>query len=156
MSPIAIALLILLGILLLLIEFLIIPGVTIAGIGGFLLIAGGIFSAYRSHGTRFGNITLAITVLVLIIIFSFALRARTWKKIALDTRINGSVDNIKKEGRFTVGERGKTITRLAPIGKAMFNNKIIEAKSLSGYIDEDTDVEIIKVQNTNVIVKPIK
>jgi membrane-bound ClpP family serine protease len=156
MSPIAIALLILLGILLLLIEFLIIPGVTIAGIGGLLLIAGGIFSAYRSHGTKFGNITLAITVLVLIIIFSFALRSRTWKKIALHNKINSSVDNIKKEERFTVGERGKTITRLAPIGKAMFNNKIVEAKSLSGYIDENTEVEIIKIQNTNVIVKPLK
>ena len=138
MSPIAIALLILLGILLLLIEFLIIPGVTIAGIGGFILIAGGIFSAYRLYGAKFGNITLAITVLVLIIIFAFALRSRTWKKIALNNKINSSVDNIKKEGRFTVGERGKTITRLAPIGKAMFNNKIIEAKSLSGYIDENT------------------
>ncbi len=156
MSPIAIALLILLGILLLLVEFLIIPGVTIAGIGGFLLIAGGIFTAYRKYGTKFGNITLAITVLVLIIIFSFALRARTWKKIALDTKINSSVDNIKKEGKFAVGERGKTVTRLAPIGKAMFNNKIVEAKSLSGYIDENTEVEIIKVQNTNVIVKPLK
>ena len=156
MSPIAIALLILLGIMLLLIEFLIIPGVTIAGIGGFILIAGGIFSAYRTYGAKFGNITLAITVLVLIIIFSFALRARTWKKIALNTKINGSVDNIKKEGKFTIGERGKTITKLAPIGKAMFNDKIIEAKSLSGYIDENTEVEIIKIQNTNVIVKSLK
>ena len=156
MSPIAIALLILLGIMLLLIEFLIIPGVTIAGIGGFLLIAGGIFSAYRTYGTKFGNITLAITVLFLIIIFSFALRARTWKKIALSTKINSSVENIKKEGKLTIGERGKTITRLAPIGKAMFNDKIIEAKSLSGYIDENTEVEIIKIQNTNVIVKPLK
>jgi membrane-bound ClpP family serine protease len=156
MSPIAIALLILLGILLLLIEFLIIPGVTVAGIGGFILIAAGIFSAYRSHGAKFGNITVAITVLVLIIIFSFALRSRTWKKIALNTKINGSVENIKKEGKFAVGERGKTITRLAPIGKAMFNDRIIEAKSLSGYIDENTEVEIIKIQNTNVIVKPLK
>lgn len=156
MSPIAIALLILLGIMLLLIEFLIIPGVTIAGIGGFILIAGGIFSAYSKYGAKFGNITLAITVLVLIIIFSFALRSRTWKKIALNTKINSSVDNIKKDGKFTIGERGKTITRLAPIGKAMFNDKIIEAKSFSGYIDENTEVEIIKIQNTNVIVKQLK
>jgi membrane-bound ClpP family serine protease len=156
MSPIAIALLILLGILLLLIEFLIIPGVTIAGIGGFILIAAGIFSAYRLHGTKFGNITVAITVLVLIIIFSFVLRSRTWKRIALNTKISGSVDNIKKERKFTVGEKGKTITRLAPIGKAIFNDRIIEAKSLSGYIDENTEVEIIKIQNTNVIVKPLK
>jgi len=156
MSPIAIALLILLGILLLLIEFLIIPGVTVAGIGGVLLIGGGVLAAYVRYGVMYGNITLAATVLVLIIIFIVALRTRTWKKIALDTKIDSSVENIKKEGRFMVGERGKTVTRLAPIGKAIFNNKIIEAKSLSGYINENTEVEIIKIQNTNVIVKPLK
>ena len=156
MSPIAIALLILLGILLLLIEFLIIPGVTIAGIGGFLLIGGGVFSAYHWYGVKYGNITLAVTILVLIIIFFFAFRTRTWKKIALETKIESSTENIKKEGKFAVGERGKTITRLAPIGKAMFSDKIIEAKSLSGYINENTEVEITKIQNTNVIVKPLK
>ena len=37
----------------------------------------------------------------------------------------------------------------------MFNDKIIEAKSFSGYIDENTEVEIIKIQNTNVIVKTL-
>lgn len=156
MSPLAITLLILLGIMLLLIEFLIIPGITIAGIGGFLLIAGGVFSAYNSRGIKFGNITLAATFLVLIIIFFFALRSRTWKKIALNTKVDSSVENIMKEGKFKVGERGKTITKLAPIGKAIFNDKIIEAKSLAGYVDENTEVEIIKIQNTNVIVKPIK
>jgi membrane-bound ClpP family serine protease len=156
MSPIAIALLILLGIILLLIEFLIIPGVTVAGIGGVLLIAGGVLAAYLKYGVMYGNITLAATILVLIIIFIVALRTRTWKKIALDTKIDSSVENIKKEGRFMVGERGKTVTRLAPIGKAIFNNKIIEAKSISGYINENTEVEIIKIQNTNVIVKPLK
>ncbi len=156
MSPIAIALLIILGIILLLIEFLIIPGVTVAGIGGVLLIAGGVLAAYIKHGVKYGNMTLAGTILILIIIFIVALRSRTWKKIALDTKSDSSVDNIKKEGRFAVGEKGKTITRLAPIGKAMFNDKIIEAKSLSGYINENTEVEIIKIQNTNVIVKPLK
>ncbi len=155
MSSLAIILLILLGILLLLVEFLIIPGVTIAGIGGFILIAGGIFSAYHFHDVRFGNITVASTVLVIIIIFFFALRSGTWKKIALDTKSESSVENIIKEGKFKVGERGRTITKLAPIGKALFNDKIVEAKSLAGYVDENTEVEIIKVQNTNVIIKPI-
>lgn len=156
MSPLAIALLILLGIMLLLIEFLIIPGITIAGIGGFILIAGGIYSAYHFRGVKFGNITLLATVLVLLIIFFFALRSRTWRKIALNTKINSSVENLIKEGKLQAGERGRTITKLAPIGKAMFGDKIIEAKSLAGYVDENTEVEIIKVQSTNVIVKPIK
>ena len=95
MSPLAIILLILLGILLLLIEFLIIPGVTIAGIGGFILIAGGIFSAYHFHDVKFGNITVASTVLVIIIIFFFALRSRTWNfSFSISDSFSRFTDNI--------------------------------------------------------------
>jgi membrane-bound ClpP family serine protease len=43
---------------------------------------------------------------------------------------------------------------LAPIGKAMINDKMVEAKSITGFIDENTEIVIVKIQNTNVVVKP--
>ncbi len=52
------------------------------------------------------------------------------------------------------GDVGKTITRLAPIGKAMVNDIICEAKSTGGFINENTDIEVIKVLSTQIIVKP--
>ena len=54
MSIFAIILLILLGLLLLLIEFAVIPGVTIAGIGGFLLLAASVYIAFKELGTAAG------------------------------------------------------------------------------------------------------
>ena len=51
MTLTAIILLIVLGIFLFLVEFLLVPGVTIAGIAGFILLVGGIWVAYDSLGT---------------------------------------------------------------------------------------------------------
>ena len=73
----------------------------------------------------------------------------------LDSNINGNVGDVKHDASFKVGDHGKTITRLAPIGKAMINDKIVEAKSITGFINENTEIEIVKIQNTNVVVKPL-
>ena len=155
MSIGAIVFLIILGIVLLLIEFLIIPGITIAGIGGFLCLAAGIFAAYYGHGVQVGNITLVSTLFVVILSIILVLKTKTWKKVMLESNIDGVVEDIKHDAAFKVGDHGKTITRLAPIGKAMINDKTVEAKSITGFIDENTEIEIVKIQNTNVVVKPL-
>ncbi len=155
MSVGAIIFLIILGIVLLLVEFLIIPGITIAGIGGFLCLAAGIFAAYYGHGVQVGNITLVSALVAVVLSFVVVFKSRTWKKIMLESNINGTVGDVKHDVSFKVGDRGKAITRLAPIGKAMINDKIVEAKSITGFVDENTEIEIVKIQNTNVVVKPI-
>jgi membrane-bound ClpP family serine protease len=155
MSIGAIIFLIILGIVLLLVEFLIVPGITIAGIGGFLCMGAGIFAAYYRHGSQVGNITLVATLCIVILSIVLVLKSRTWKKVMLNSNIDGNVGDIKHDPVLKVGDHGKTITRLAPIGKAIFRDKIVEAKSITGFIDENTEIEIVKIQNTNVVVKPL-
>lgn len=155
MSIGAIILLIILGIALLLVEFLIVPGITIAGIGGFLCVAGGIIAAFYAHGIKVGTITLFSALAAVVIMGVIIFKSRTLKHMMLESNINGVAVNVKAENNFNVGDHGKTITRLAPIGKAMINDKMVEAKSMTGFIDENTEIEIVKIQNTNVIVKPL-
>ncbi len=155
MSIGAIIFLIILGIILLLVEFLIIPGITVAGIGGFLCIGAGIFAAYYGHGVQVGNITLISTLGAIILAVLLVLKSRTWKRVMLDSNINGITGDVKHDPDFKVGDRGRAVTRLAPIGKAMFQGKMVEAKSMTGFIDENTEIEIVKIQNTNVVVKPL-
>ena len=61
MSILSIVLLIILGFILLFIEFLIIPGITIAGIAAFLVLATAIFFGYYEHGVTTGNYILLST-----------------------------------------------------------------------------------------------
>jgi len=155
MSILGIILLILLGVLLFLVEFFIIPGVTIAGIGGVVLFGLAVFIAYRSHGTAVGNYTLLATLLVSIAAFVIALRARTWKRFMLKTNIDSKVEVGLEDQKVKPGDRGETVTRLAPIGMVRVNDKTIEGKSIGGFLDPNTKVEVVKVLGTQIIVKPI-
>ena len=63
MTVFVIVLLLLLGIVLLLLEFLVVPGVTIAGIGGVIMMGGGIYLAYTTIwqycGTYYSTICIS-------------------------------------------------------------------------------------------------
>ncbi|MCS2919405.1 hypothetical protein NXW71_17075 [Parabacteroides merdae] len=58
-----IAFLMVVAIVLILLEIFMLPGITVAGVGGFLFAAGGLFYAY-SVSTPIGNVTLAVSSLV--------------------------------------------------------------------------------------------
>ena len=154
MSYLAIIIIIFLGILLLVIEFLIIPGFTVFGIGGFAFIIIGIGSAYYFHGIMAGNITLLGAVIASFITIYYIFKQKTWKKMGLKANIYSKNEPFETS-RIHPGDHGKTITRLAPIGKAMVNDVTCEAKSTGNFIDENTDIEVVQVLSTQIIVKPI-
>jgi membrane-bound ClpP family serine protease len=156
MSILAIILLIVLGILLFVVEFLLIPGVTIAGIGGAILMAVAVYMSYKTHGNTVGNYTLIATLILTLGGFAYALRAKTWRKLMLNKDIDGRVEVGLQNNTIKVGDRGEAITRMAPVGKVMINGLVVEGKSQRGFLDEHTPVEVIKVLNTQVIIKPIK
>lgn len=148
--------LILLGILLFVIEFLLVPGVTVAGIGGLVLTVLGVYRAFEEFGSSVGVWVLIGTLLVSVFVIAMSLRARTWRKLMLNTNVQGTVDQDISEDQIKVGDRGQAVTRLAPMGKIEVNNIVREAKSLEGYIDAHTGIEIVAVEGTRISVKPIK
>lgn len=151
-----IIILIVLGILLFVIEFLLVPGVTIAGIGGLILTVFGVYKAFDDYGATVGVWVLIGTILLSVFVIAMSLRARTWNRLALRTNIDGTVDTDLTEQQVKTGDRGTTITRLNPMGKIMVNDMVREAKSLEGYIGQHTEIEIVSVEGTRISVKPVK
>jgi len=154
MSLLAIVLLIILGLVLLLIEFAVIPGVTIAGIGGFLLLAASVYIAFADLGTVAGFITLAIVLIASPIMIYYLFKSRAGKMMILDSEIDGKIENFNPE-KLKVGDVGKTIGRLAPMGKVRINEEVMEAQSSGSFIDHQTDIRITKIQWNKIIVEPI-
>src|SRR5512137_1847018 len=111
-----IILLIALGILLFLIEFLLIPGITVAGIGGALLTLAGIYLAFSNFGQQTGLIVLSGTLIITLVIFAFSLRSRTWRRVMLTTSIDGKMNEMPGDDKIRPGDKGIAITRLAPMG----------------------------------------
>lgn len=154
MSVFAIVLLILLGLVLLLIEFAVIPGVTIAGIGGFLLLAASVYIAFTDLGTGAGFITLLVVLIVAPAMIYYFFKSRTGKKMILESKIEGKVDAINEE-KIKVGDTGKSLGRLAPMGKIKVNGEVVEAQSTGSFIDHNTEIRILKIHSNKIIVEPI-
>lgn len=144
---------ILLGILFMLIEIFLLPGISIAGIAGAIFIVGGIIYSYMFIGSTAGNITLAGSAIALGASFAWLLKSKSLRRISLETNIENSVDNSNLLN-INVGDTGTTISRLNPIGKVFVNDVEAEGKSFDGeFIEEDTEIEIVKVETYNVLVK---
>ena len=152
MSLTAIIIIILVGILLVFVEFFIIPGISIAGSAGFLFMGGANYAAFHYFGPKAGFIMLFCNIVATVILLAFVFRSKTWKKVGLATEIDGKFTSFEP-GQINIGDIGIAITRLAPGGKVMVNDIICEAKSRMEFIDENTEIEVVKVENTKIIVK---
>lgn len=150
---IAIVIFIILGVILTLIEILIIPGSTVAGVGALVMFALGIYFSYSTYGTQVGNYVLAGTVLFLIVAIIIALRKNTWKKFMLNTNVDGIANTIETD--IKVGDVGITVARLNPMGKVLVNNEYYEAKTINEMIDPNIEVKIIKIEGNTLIVKQL-
>jgi len=148
--------LVVLGILLFVIEFLLVPGVTVAGIGGLVLTVLGVYKAFNDFGSTVGVWVLIGTLMLSVFVIAMSLRARTWNRLMLKTNVNGTVDHDIAEEQIKAGDKGITLTRLAPMGKIEVNGIVREAKSLEGYVDEHSNIEVVSVEGTRISVKHFK
>lgn len=149
---IIVTLVVLLGIIFLLAEIFLLPGITISGIAGFIFLVGGIAYAYMYIGTMAGNLTLIISALLIMGSFIYFIKSKSLRRISLNTNIDSKVDNSDLK-KINIGDEGITQSRLNPIGKVFINDLTVEAKSIDGQmIDEDTVVVVNKVDWSNILV----
>ena len=147
-----IGVLIFVGLLFLVLEILVIPGTGVAGIIGFILMGIGIWQAYSVYGSAAGHYTLAGTIVLTVLMLILALRSKTWKKIMLKKNITSKV-NVIEDGKIAVGDEGKSISRLAPMGKALFGNDFYEVATTGEFLDNGENIVIEKIDGNRIIVK---
>ena len=142
--------LIIVGLLLLFAEILIIPGVGVAGILGLLSLAGSCVYAFLEIGNTAGIIVTAVLSVLLVALTVYVLRAKTWKRVSLSTNIESKA---VAEVTVSVGDEGKTLTRLAPMGQALIGDNSVEVKALEGMIDPDMDIVVVMIDDNKIYVK---
>lgn len=142
---------IIIGLLLLFAEILIIPGVGVAGILGVLALGGSCVYAFLEVSTTAGIVTTVSITILLVVLTIYVLRAQTWKRISLNTNIDSkAISDVK----VSVGDSGKTITRLVPMGQAVIGGESIEVKALEGMIDSNIEVVVVMIDDNKIYVKP--
>lgn len=151
MEWLIILMLILVGITLIILEFLVFPGVNIAGVLGFVCLVAGVYLGYTFYGVPAGHFILLGTAIFAINITVFALRSKTWKRLSLDSKIDSVVEGVDRSVKE--GDCGETVGRLAPMGNVQIGEALVEAESQDGYIDARQQVEVVKVFKNKIIVK---
>lgn len=149
-----IGILIIIGALLLVAELVLLPGITIAGIGALGSYCGAAYVGYANYGTTGVVVTIAVIIVVSVIATWLSLRAKTWQKLALKQNID-SKSQESPDGPVKIGERGVAVTRLAPMGKVMIGGETYEAKAIDTFVDQQTEVEVTGFDNFSVVVRPV-
>jgi len=151
MTLTSIILLILIGLFLLMLEILFVPGFVLGTVSTILMITGIIFS-YHDYGNTIGTIVLGSTVVITITAVYWAFKSNMWKKLQVNSSMEGKA-NVMEAYAVQTGNTGRTISRLNPIGKAFINNLQVEVQAMEGFIDQDKDITVIKVQQNKILVK---
>lgn len=110
MNIILVVLLAVAGIILLLLEVFLLPGFGIAGIAGFLSLAGAVVAAYLRISVLAGRITLGGSLLATALAVYAFVRGRALQRMSLDTSIDSKVE---------LADPGKKIENLEREASAM-------------------------------------
>lgn len=156
MDLIFIILLILFGLLFLVAEIVLLPGVSIGALLSLVCYGSAIYMAFRDYGVLGGIVVFVIIVLLSVIASVISLRTKTWQRFSLKAKVTSSSMHMPAEQNVKIGDRGMTLSRLSPMGTVEIDGKTFEAKSQGAYVDPRTEIEVVGFENFNVIVKTLK
>jgi len=162
--------LVILGMILLLVEILVIPGFGLVGITGIFLMIWGLMQAMtiRFPGNpgdlpgldSVGNVgpaisSLSASVIASLVLMAFFLRSFdksrfVSKNLVLGETISGKSD-IPSPTELR-GLRGRAVTALSPSGTALINDIEMSVVSDGGYIDPGSEVKVLDTRGNRVVV----
>ena len=152
MSFTVIAALIMIGLIFLILEILVVPGTTVVGIVGFILMGIGIWQTYIMYGAPIGHYVLGGSAVLTVGALVLSLRSKTWNRAMLHTELTGKT-NVYDDAHIKPGDTGKAVSRLVPMGKAYINDDFFEVRSSGEFIDQETEIIVTKIEFNKIFVK---
>ncbi len=151
-----IILLVFLGLLFLVAELVLLPGVSIGAILAMVCYGSSIYLAFRDFGTAAGVTVIVVILLLSLVAVVVSLRAKTWQRFSLKQEIRSSSMSVLPAEELRIGQHGVTLSRLSPMGKVEIDGKVYEAKSTGAYVDPRQEIEVVGFENFSVIVKTLQ
>lgn len=151
---ISLILLIVLGLGLIVAEILFVPGTTFVGVLGFILTGIGVIYCFSVFGNTAGWTTLIISLVVAAMTIVYGVRSGTWQKFSLKGQ-NRSRVNDETVFDVQVGEQGKTISAMRPMGKVEIRGQLFEARTIGAYLEAGQTVQVKKIDNRIIYIEPI-
>lgn len=154
MDWITVILFILIGLGLIVVEIIFIPGTTLVGILGFCLVLVGVIMSFSFFGRQTGWVVLGVSAVASGGMLLWALRAKPWMHFSLKDAISSKVNEGLLEN-LQVGQEGMAVSSLRPGGKADFNGKLYEVTTVGDFVESKAKIKIIKISSHQIIVQPV-
>jgi len=151
---IAIICLIVVGLVLIVIETMFIPGTTVVGIIGLLCVISGLYLTFENYGSVIGWIATGGTAIITGAVFIYSFKSGAWNRFALKDSMNSKV-NQDKPILVRIGDEGIALSTLRPMGKAEFNNEVLEVRSQGELVPSNSKIKVIKIEKRKIFVEPI-
>ena len=157
------------GIILIAVEILVIPGFGVAGVGGVVLIVGGLTTALLNNvdldfegvsNKDFGRASLTV---VMGIGIGFALMiwlssrigsSGMFRRVALEVDLEEAVSTPILTN--LIGMEGTTTTDLRPSGKVQIEGEVYDSVSTQGFIEKGTTVKVVRFENAQLYVQAVR
>lgn len=136
-----------LGVVLLTLEIVALPG-GIAGAFGAALIAFGVWQTYALFGTHTGTIVLLCSIALCVLLLALFMKRKTWNRFSLEEASSSKVNQL--DSHITIGAKGNTISRLAPTGKALIDGQQVEVHAINKYIEPDRPIEVVGIEGYRI------
>lgn len=142
------------GLALIIAEIVFIPGTTLVGVLGLVFAIAGIVISYEHFGSDVGFYILIGMGATTAAALYYSFKSGVWSKFSLKTSSNSKV-NEGMVAALTIGDEGKTLSTLRPVGKAKFKEQEYEVKTLGDYVDHGMPIRIKLIMSNQIIVEPI-
>lgn len=147
-----IVLLLVVGVILIVVELIFIPGTTLFGIAGLVLTVIGVVFSFVAFGGGTGLLVLLGAFAALGITMFFSLRSGAWEKVSLKKSNQSRVNEDVKHSVWK-GDVGVALSALRPSGNVEFNETILEVSTLGSYVDAGARVRVIEVRPNKILVE---
>ncbi|MFA6470814.1 MAG: NfeD family protein [Candidatus Latescibacterota bacterium] len=151
MTTLTIALLVVCGFILLVIEVLLIPGFSIPGILGIGMIIYGVWRARVAYGFEGALVTMLLCAVGAVVLILFALKSRTVRSVGLeyDEKGHSSIDDYTA----LVGKEGTALTKLRPAGIATIEGNRIDVVTDGEFIEANSPIRVAGIEGARIIVE---
>lgn len=149
------ALLLIAGLILIILEVLILPGI-ITGIIGFLLILSSIIYAFIHFGYSGGLIVILLSILSFLALIFIMKKLKVWNRFVLSEETKWKLADQSEIKTELIDKEGISLTDLKPSGFILVENKKFDASSAGEFIPKNSKVKILSIEGRKIIVKKIE
>lgn len=165
------------GIVLLAVEFYILPGFGIAGALGLVLLLGGLVMSFASTGSSLfpgassdSGILIGLAFVLLglttagVVAYAISKSSRTLpvfrhlvlsSPVAEDQETNVRMSVVLDDPPAELGEQGVALTTLRPSGKAEMDGRVVDVVADGGFIAQGERVRVIAIDGLRVVVERV-